>query len=89
MQVCGCIMGPGLCESFQGPLTKRRAQLPISFGGIGLFSMEDCTPFSFLGSWALVVPYLCFKFCIFDKPVLERYFFKLKGAHTCFNHAYV
>jgi hypothetical protein len=37
----------------------------------------------------LVVPYLCFKFCIFDKPVLERYFFKLKGAHTCFNHAYV
>jgi hypothetical protein len=33
--------------------------------------MEDYVPFAFLGSWALVVPYLCFKFHIFDRFILE------------------
>jgi hypothetical protein len=35
--------------------------------------MEDCAPSTFLRSWALVAPYLCFRFCIFDKPILEKY----------------
>ncbi len=26
-----------------------------------------------------MVLYLCFRFCIFDKPILEEYFFRLKG----------
>jgi hypothetical protein len=53
-----------------------QAQLLISFGSIGLFSMEeDCEPFSFLKSWVLVVLYLCIRFHIFDKPILEEYIF--------------
>jgi len=89
MQICGDIMGLGLYGSFHGPLAKRQAWLSISFGGIGISTMEDCAPSSFLRSWVLVVLYLCSRFCIFDKLVMERYFFKLKGAHTCFNHAYM
>ncbi len=51
--------------------------------------MEDCAPFAFLGNWALVVLYLCFRFHIFNKLILEEYVFHVKGAHTRFNHAYV
>ncbi len=35
--------------------------------------MKECAPFSFLRNWALVALYLCFKFCIFDRPILEKY----------------
>jgi hypothetical protein len=80
MHVCGDIIGLGLWESFQGLLMKHKAGLPISFGGTSLLSMEDYVPSIFLRSWALVALYLCSKFCIFDQPVLEEYFFKLKGA---------
>ncbi len=55
-------------------------ELPISFGGIGLHSMEDCAPFAFLRSWALVASYLFSRFCIFDKFVLEEYFFGVEGG---------
>jgi len=40
--------------------------------------MDNCAPFVF--SWALVIFYLCFKFCIFNILVLEEYFFKLRGS---------
>ncbi len=75
MQVCGDIMGPRSWESFQGHLVRCQTQLPISFGGIGLLSMEDYAPFDFLGSWVLVVPYLCSRFYIFNRPILEEYGF--------------
>ncbi len=43
------------------------------FGNISqLLSMEGCAPFVFLGSWALVAPYLCFRFCIFDRPMYQQ-----------------
>ncbi len=80
MQVCGDIMGLGSWESFQGPLARRHARLPISFGGISLFSMEDCAPSAFLRNWALVVSYLCSKFRIFDRPILEEYVFQVEGG---------
>jgi hypothetical protein len=35
-----------------------------------------CCPI--VGSWALVVPYLCFRFHIFDKPILEKYVYKVE-----------
>jgi hypothetical protein len=73
IQVCGDIMGPRWWESFQSPLARRYVELPISFSGIGLLSMEYCAPFVFLRSWALVAPYLYFKFHIFDRPILEEY----------------
>jgi hypothetical protein len=68
-------MGPGLWESFQGPLARCQARLLISFGGVGLLSMEDCAPFTFLRGWVLVASYLCFRFRIFDRPILEEYVF--------------
>jgi hypothetical protein len=42
--------------------------------------MEDCSPSAFLRSWVLVTPYLCFRFCIFDKPILEYYVFQVEGS---------
>jgi hypothetical protein len=61
----------------------------MSFGGIDLISMEDCAPFAFLGSWALMVSYLCFRFCISNRPILEEYVFEVEGTHTYFNHTYM
>jgi hypothetical protein len=66
-------MGPRSWESIQGPLMRHQAQLPISFGGIDLLFMENYAQSDVLGNWALVAPYLCSKFCIFDKPILEEY----------------
>jgi hypothetical protein len=49
--------------------------------------MEDCAPSTFLGSWALVAPYLWTRFRIFNRPVLEEYVFWIKGGlhlfHSC------
>jgi len=51
--------------------------------------MEDYAPSAFIGSWVLVVPYLCYRFCIFDRPILEECFLRLKKAHSCFSHVYM
>jgi hypothetical protein len=36
----------------------------------------------FLRSWALVAPYLCYRFCIFNRPILEEYVSKVKKGPT-------
>jgi hypothetical protein len=74
MQICGDIMGLRSWEFIKGPITRCHAQLLISFDGIGFLFMEDCTAFTFLGSWVLVAPYLCSMFFIFDRLVLKEYF---------------
>jgi hypothetical protein len=44
------------------------------------YFMEDCAPSTFIRSWTLVALYLCSRFCIFDKHVLEEYVFKVEGG---------
>jgi len=66
---------------FSRPL-RNHAQLLISFGGIKLLFTEDCAPSTFIGNWALVAPYLCIRFRIFDRPILEDYVFQIKGGLT-------
>ncbi len=39
-----------------------------------------CLPYAFIGSWALVVLYLCLRFHIFHRPVLEKYVFQVDGG---------
>jgi hypothetical protein len=41
--------------------------------------MEDCAPSTFLKSWALVASYLCSRFNIFDKFVMEEYVSQVEG----------
>jgi hypothetical protein len=36
-----------------------------------------------------VVPYLCYRFRIFDRPVLKKYVYQVEGLPTCFSFAYV
>jgi hypothetical protein len=50
--------------------------------------MEDCAPSTFLGNWDLVAPYLCSRFCIFNRPILEEYVSQVEMG-TYFNHAYM
>jgi len=40
--------------------------------------MEDCVQSTFLGNWVLVAPYLCSKFHIFNRPILEKYVFHIE-----------
>jgi hypothetical protein len=47
--------------------------------------MEDYAPSIFLGSWALVVLYLCFRFHIFNKLNLKSMSFKLRGGPHLFH----
>ncbi len=42
--------------------------------------MEVCAPSTFLGNWVLVAPYLCSRFHIFDKPILDEYVFQVEGG---------
>jgi len=65
--------GSKIVGGFSGPFNEALGSTTISIGGINFFSMEDCAPSTFLRSWALVAPYLCFRFCIFDKTILEKY----------------
>jgi hypothetical protein len=51
--------------------------------------MEDYAPSAYLGIWVLVASYLCSRFHIFNRPILEEYVSQVEGAHTCFNHVYV
>jgi len=62
MQVCEDIMGLGLWDSIQGPLARCQVWLLIFFGGIGVLYMEVYAPSAFLGNWALVALYLCWRF---------------------------
>jgi hypothetical protein len=50
LQVCGVIMDLGSWESIQSPLVGHQPRLIISFGGIGLLSMENCALSFFLQS---------------------------------------
>ncbi len=89
MQVCEDIMGPGSWEFFQGPLVRHQVQLPISFGGMGLFSMEDYASLLFQGV-ALQWLHICaLSFIFLTNSSWRNMIFKLKGAHTCFNHVYM
>jgi hypothetical protein len=73
-------MGPQSWEFFQGPLVKRQARLLISFGGISFLFMEDYVPSIFLRNRALMVLYLCSKFHIFNRPILEEYVSQVEGG---------
>ncbi len=33
--------------------------------------------------------YLCSRFCIFNRPILEEYVSQVEGAHICFDHVYM
>ncbi len=46
--------------------------------------MEDCAPFAFIRSQALVTPYLCSRFFIFNRPILEMYVFQVEGGLLLF-----
>ncbi len=74
--------GSRIMGIFSRPLTRHHAQLLISFSGIRLLFTEDCAPSTFIGNWALVAPYLCTRFIIFDRPILEDYVFQIKGGPT-------
>ncbi len=74
--------GSRIVGVFLGPLSEVLGSTTDILGGINLLSMEDYAPSAFLGSWVLVVSYLCYRFHIFDKPILEDYVSQVEeGLH--------
>jgi hypothetical protein len=71
-------------EVFLGPLSKALGSNTNIFWWYKLFFIENCAPFIFLRNWVLVVPYLCFTFRIFYRPVLEKYVFQVEGGPHLF-----
>jgi hypothetical protein len=74
---------------FLGPLSKVLGSTTDILGGINLLSMEDYAPSTFLGSWVLVVSYLCYGFVFLINLFWKIMFLKLKRVYTYFNHANV
>ncbi len=72
---------------FLGPFNEVLSLTTIILSGISFLSMDDCAPSIFLRNWVLVVMYLCFRFHIFNRPILEEYVFQIEegkrggGAH--------
>jgi hypothetical protein len=87
MSLCRDMMGLGSWEFIQGLLPKTSSAITDFLWWYKFLSMEDYAPSTFLGSWALVPPYLCFKFHIFNRPILKKYVSQVKGGHTSFSHA--
>ncbi len=61
----------------------------IYFGDVGFLFMEDCAPFAFLVSWALVALYLCFRFYIFDRFWKSMFLGLVGGGPTYSSHVYM
>ncbi len=59
---------------------RHQAWLLIFFGDIGLLFMKVCASIAFLRRWALMALYLCFRFCIFNRPSLENDVSQVEGA---------
>jgi hypothetical protein len=72
--------GSKIIGIFSKPLSKVSSSTTDILWGIGLLAMEDCAPFIFLKSWALVVLNLCFRFRIFYKLILKAYVFHVEGG---------
>jgi hypothetical protein len=60
---------------FLGPFSEALDSTTNIFWWCKFFSMENCAPSTFLRNWALVALYLCFRFHIFDRLILEEYVF--------------
>jgi hypothetical protein len=58
---------------FSGPLNKASSSTTDILWWYMFFLYRGLCPICFLGSWVMVVPYLCSRFHIFDKPVLDKY----------------
>jgi hypothetical protein len=79
----GAHYGSKVMRVYSRPLNRvSNPTIDLLCGGIGILSMEDYASFAFLRSLALVAPYICYRFCIFHRPILEEYVSKLRGAHT-------
>jgi hypothetical protein len=74
--------GSNIMGVFLGPLSEVLGSITVILWWYRFLSMEDCAPSTFLGSWALVALYLCFKFRIFYRTFLEEYVSHVKGGPT-------
>jgi hypothetical protein len=50
--------------------------------------MEDCAQSAFLRTWVLVASYLCSRFCILNRLVLEEYVSQVEGGPHLFQSCF-
>ncbi len=76
--------GSRIMGIFSGSLNEASGSIIDILWWYRAFFMEDCAPSTFIGNWALVAPYLCVRFHIFDRPILEEYVLQIEGGPHMF-----
>ncbi len=70
LQMFGHLLGPRFFDNPKGPLVRRRASFPITFGGIEFTLTSTITPTTYLRSWALVTLIIVARFMVDQHPFL-------------------
>jgi hypothetical protein len=65
-----CLLGLGSFDNPKGPLDRKQASFPITFGGVEFILTSIIAPISYLGNWAFVVLVIFAKFMIDQRPFL-------------------
>jgi hypothetical protein len=63
-------LGVGSFDSPKGPLARKQASLPITFGGVGLILTFTVAPTTYLRNWALVAAIIVVRFMVDQLPFL-------------------
>jgi hypothetical protein len=74
---------------YSGPFSETLGLTIDLFGWYRPFIYGGLCPIYFSRELGFSGSYLCSRFCIFDRFVLEKYVIKLRGVHTSFSHAFV
>jgi hypothetical protein len=64
------LLGPRSFDSPWGPLVRKQASFPITFGGIGFVSTSTITRTIYLRSWAFVIAIIVDRFMLNQHPFL-------------------
>jgi hypothetical protein len=69
-KMLGCLLGPGSFDSLEGPLARKQAFFPITFGGVRHILTFIITLTTYLKNWALVILVIVVRFMVDQRPFL-------------------
>jgi hypothetical protein len=70
LQMFGHLLGPGSFDNPKGPLERKQASLPITFGGTKLILMATIAPTTYLRYWAFIASIITTKLMVYQHPFL-------------------
>jgi hypothetical protein len=63
-------LGLGSFDNPEGPLVRRQASIPITFGGVEFLKAFNIAPIAYLGSCSLVISVIAARFMVDHRPFL-------------------